>query len=142
MTKTMSELSYVTDRMFRPDVVAVVDGAEVLVGGECEQCGDVRFPRALACPVCNAAAESIHPRSLGSEGVIVAASRVDRAIPPFVPPFMLAYVEIGGARALGQVETDEGEPAVLIGRSCRVITGENYRVNEESVHSFRFEVNK
>lgn len=134
-------LTYLTEGIFRPDVLAEVDGQVRLVGTRCQDCGDTRFPPALACPKCHAGRDSLEPVALSAEGTVVTASRVDRAIPPFEAPYLLGYVEVQeGVRVLCQIVSPSGQPDQVIGRPCRLRTAPLFVKDEVEVSGYKFEV--
>jgi uncharacterized OB-fold protein len=137
----MSAMQYLTEGIFRPDVLATVDGQPHLVGSRCSVCGDVRFPPAVGCPSCHAAAESLEAIPLSRRGTVVAATRVERAIPPFLPPYLLSYVQLPeGPRVLCQLVADDLEPARTIGRSCELAVAILYEKNGVPTSGYKFRV--
>lgn len=137
----MSDLEFMTQRMFREDVVATVDGAPHLVGTRCRRCEDVRFPPAVGCPRCQAGSDDLEPIPLPQEGTVAAATRVERAIPPFEAPYLLAYVQVSeGVRVFCQLIADSNEPRELIGRACRLAIGDLYQRDGAPVSGYKFEV--
>jgi hypothetical protein len=137
----MVDLDYLTRDMFRADIVATVDGREHLIGSRCGRCGDIRFPPAVGCPSCQASADDLERIPLPRTGVVAAATRVERAIPPFEPPYVLAYVQLAdGVRVFCQLRADSDEPAALIGRECQLVIGELYKKEGGPVRGYLFEV--
>jgi uncharacterized OB-fold protein len=134
-------LEYLADGIFRPDILATVAGQTHLVGSRCEACGDIRFPPAPACPECHADVERLERVPLSRQGEVVAATRVERAIPPFVPPYLLAYVQLPeGPRVLCQLLADSSEPSHAIGRRCELTVDVLYEKDGAAVRGYKFQV--
>jgi uncharacterized OB-fold protein len=120
----MADFTYVTEGMFRPDVVALVNGAPALVGSRCGVCGDSRFPRAEACPVCHAPSEQLVSHAFAGSGTLVTCCRIERAPPGFRVPYLVGYMQLdAGPRVLAQIAPTDVEPKLLIGRRCVVEVG-------------------
>ena len=129
-------MKFLSEGIFRPDVLAEIDGETRLVGSRCSACGDVRFPTAPACPKCHAPAEDLVPAVLSRTGEVTAASRVERAIPPFKAPYYLAYVQLPeGPRIFCQLVTQARAASELIGRPCELVVEPVYEKEGKSVSS-------
>lgn len=85
-----------------PDTVEVTGGAIRLIGGRCEGCGEIQFPRQGCCRRCGAAGLAAYP--LGNAGVLWSwtVQRYPPPSPPYLPrpggfePFAVGYVELPG----------------------------------------------
>jgi len=137
----MSQLNYITEHMFRSDIVAEVDGALKLVGSICDQCGDTRFPAAAACPQCHAASDALSPMVLSDHGHVKTCCRIDRAPKSFNAPYLVGYVQLPeGPRILCQIEADTLTPGEIIGRSCTLVVGPLFVRGETPVLGYKFKV--
>lgn len=140
MSSTPS-IQYITKGTFRPDVLAEIDGQPCLVGSRCAQCGDLRFPRAVGCPVCHAPAQTLEPAVLPRLGHVTTATRVERAIAPFKPPYLLAYVQLpDGPRVFCQLVSASMEPREVIGRPAELVVAPLYEKDGVAVLGYKFEV--
>jgi uncharacterized OB-fold protein len=137
----MTEFAYIED-LFRADVVARVDGRATLIGSRCEICGDLRFPRAAACPRCHAPAEQLRPCALPRSGTVTTCSRVERGPAGFEVPYLVGYVALadGGPRVLARIDAASLEPAQVIGRPCVVEVGTLATGGEAPVRGYAFRV--
>ena len=134
-------IEYITEGVFRPDTLARVDGKPHLVGSRCAHCGDLRFPRAVGCPVCHAPADALKPAILPRSGHVVTATRVERAIAPFKPPYLLAYVQLpDGPRVFCQLVSQSMEPREVIGKACQLVVDRLYQKSGQDVLGYKFEV--
>ena len=137
----VESIDYITEGVFRPDTLARVDGEACLVGSRCAHCGDVRFPRAVACPACHAPVEALKPVILPRTGHVVTATRVERAIAPFKPPYLLAYVQLpDGPRVFCQLVSQSMQPRELIGKPCQLLVDRLYEKSGQDVLGYKFEV--
>jgi uncharacterized OB-fold protein len=134
-------IEYISEGVFRPDTLARIDGQVHLVGSRCAACGDLRFPRALGCPVCHAPADALKPAILPRAGHVVTATRVERAIAPFKPPYLLAYVQLpDGPRVFCQLVAPSLEPRDVIGKACHLVVERLYEKSGEDVLGYKLEV--
>lgn len=135
----MADFTYVTEGMFRPDVVALINGAPALVGSRCGICGDNRFPRAEACPVCHAPGEQLVPHDFARSGTLVTCCRIERGPPGFRVPYLVGYTQLDeGPRVLAQIAPTDLEPGKLIGRRCVVEVGVLCETAAGAVWGYRF----
>jgi uncharacterized OB-fold protein len=136
----MVELVYVED-LFRPDLVAQVDGVPALIGSACEICGDVRFPRAPGCPACHAAGDRLAPRVLARSGRLATCSRVERGPAGFAVPYLVGYVALDdGPRVLARIVAESLDPSALIGRRCSLEIGTLAETDHGPLKGYRFAV--
>jgi len=137
----MSEISYLTEGIFRSDILAEVAGQPHLVGSRCACCGDLRFPRAVGCPACHAPADQLQPALLSPLGRVVTATRIERAIAPFKPPYLLAYVQLQeGPRVLCQLLAETRKPREVIGKACELVVDKLYEKAGVAVSGYKFRV--
>ena len=88
-----------------------------LYGSQCAECRRIHFPPKDGCPDCySLQAERV---ALPTSGHIHALTRVHIAPPGFVPPYVIASVDLpAGVRILGQVILDEDQD---LGHGARVM---------------------
>jgi uncharacterized OB-fold protein len=103
-----------------------------LAGARCAKCGELFFPRRLACPRCRSAAE-MATECLPELGVVYAFTYVARPAALYQEPYLLALVDLDeGPRILAQVKASPDE--LRIGARVRLLveplfeTGEGQRV--------------
>jgi uncharacterized OB-fold protein len=134
-------MNYLTQDVFRKDVLAEREGIAYLVGSKCRKCGDVRFPRAVACPKCQSSGEALEAVLLSRLGEVTTATRVERAIPPFKPPYLLAYVQLPeGPRVFCQLVTKAAAAAEVIGKPCELVVEPLYEKEGRPVRGYKFQV--
>lgn len=137
----MDGLSYITEKMFRPDVIAEVAGQPRLVGSKCARCADIRFPAAHACPSCHAAGEDLVPVILSDEGVVTTCCRIDRAPKAFKAPYLVGYVQLPeGPRILCQLDSAVLEPKDVIGKRCKLEVAALFIRDDEDVLGYKFRI--
>src|SRR6202011_3885050 len=121
----MNEPDFITEGVFRPDVLATDGGKPSLVGSKCSNCGDIRFPRVVGCPGCHADESALRPVLLGRQGTDVTACRIDRSGPYFEVPYLVRCVQLPErVRVLCQIEAKTMIPADLIGKSAELVLGQ------------------
>ncbi|OBI08329.1 DNA-binding protein [Mycolicibacter heraklionensis] len=84
------------------DIIEISDGRLRLLGGRCESCGEIAFPRQDSCGSCGA--DGVSGIRLADRGVLWSwtIQRFPPPSPPYVPteddftPFGLGYVELPG----------------------------------------------
>jgi uncharacterized OB-fold protein len=136
----MTEFAYM-ENLFRPDVVALVDGLPTLIGSQCEVCGDIRFPRAPACPKCHASSERLKPRALARSGELATCSRVERGPAGIPAPYLVGYVALkDGPRVLARVSADTLDASALIGGRCTLEIGTLSETGDGPLQGYRFTV--
>jgi uncharacterized protein len=134
-------VSYLTDDVFRGDVLANVEDRPRLIGSKCSKCGDVRFPFAQACPNCYAPRQELQEVILSECGTVVSACRIDRAPKMFHAPYAVGYVQLPeGPRVLCQLEADSLTPADLIGKACNLIVATLFEREGRSILGYKFKV--
>lgn len=80
-----------------------------LVGARCGNCGELFFPRRLACPRCHSGADMTVER-LPDVGVVYAFTHVARPAALYLESYVLALVDLeGGPRILAQVKAGPEE---------------------------------
>jgi uncharacterized OB-fold protein len=135
--------NYLTEGIFRPDVLAEEGGNPRLVGSKCSKCGDVRFPRALACPHCHADESKLELVLLATEGEIITVCRIERSGPLFKVPYFVGFVQLPeGVRVLCQIEAEGQECGPLIGRRCSLIVDVLYESKGKAMSGYKFRVNQ
>ncbi|MBT2522609.1 OB-fold domain-containing protein [Arthrobacter sp. ISL-28] len=72
---------------------------------KCHNCGSTWFPPREICSKC--ASGNVEQALTGSRGTAYASTVVRIGPAAFKPPYVLAYVDLDGARLLAHVETDE-----------------------------------
>jgi uncharacterized protein len=102
------------------------DGSRALVGGRCDGCATVNFPRAGSCPRCGGRAVSA--ASLARSGSVwtVTVQRFEPKLPFRAPskfePFAVAYVDLGDVRVESRL-AGKAPDAWRIGDAVRLVTG-------------------
>ena len=124
-------------RLFRDDVLTLTDEGPRLVGSRCPSCGDVRFPRALACPSCQAPGDALEPVQLSSRGRVHTFTRVGRAPAPFQAPYVLAFVQLPeGPRVFCQLDCEPHDE--VMGRDAELVVAPLYELDGEPVMGYKF----
>ena len=135
--------NYLTEEIFRPDVLAEENGTPRLVGSKCSECSDVRFPRALACPQCHADETKLELVLLATEGEVVTACRIERSGPLFKVPYLVGFVQLPeGVRVLCQIEAEGRECGPLIGKRCSLIVDVLYEREGKPMSGYKFRVDQ
>jgi uncharacterized OB-fold protein len=79
----------------------------------CRDCGSTWFPARTQCSTC--ASTNVADELSGSTGTAYASTVVQVGPPQFTPPYVLAYVDIDGARVLAHAKTDRAlEPGTPV----------------------------
>jgi uncharacterized OB-fold protein len=124
-------------RLFRDDVLVEVDGSPHLLGSRCPNCGDVRFPKASACPTCQTPGEELTELPLSRHGRVHTFTRVHRAPAPFRAPYVLAFVQLPeGPRVFCQLDCPPD--ADVMDRAVELVVGPLYEEDGEEVHGYKF----
>jgi uncharacterized OB-fold protein len=124
-------------RFFRDDVLMEVEGVLHLLGSRCPHCGDVRFPKAHACPACQTPGEELIDLALSRHGRVHTFTRVNRASPPFRAPYVLAFGQLPeGPRVFCQLDCPPD--ADVLDRSVELVIGPLYEEDGEEVHGYKF----
>lgn len=120
-------------------LVEQIEGVWRLIGSRCDECGDIRFPMALGCPVCHAGKSSLRAFPLSTRGSVFAFSRVMKAPPPFQGPYVLAWVQLPeGPRILAQLEC--APDADVFGKPCELMIGKVWETATEMGTGFKFKL--
>jgi uncharacterized OB-fold protein len=83
----------------------VADGARTALRlSRCRGCGSTWFPARTQCSTC--ASTDVIDALSGSTGTAYASTVVQIGPAQFAPPYVLAYVDVDGARVLAHVRTD------------------------------------
>src|ERR1700730_8699653 len=107
-----------------------IEGTWYLIGSRCPHCGDIRFPAAIGCPVCHAPGADLVAHTLNRDGVVFTFSRVEKATPPYMAPYVLAWIQVrDGPRVFCQLECEAGTE--LFGRRCEVTVGPLFETEKE-----------
>jgi uncharacterized OB-fold protein len=134
-------ISYLTDDVFRGDVLAIVEDRPRLIGSKCSKCGDVRFPFAQSCPNCYAPRQDLYEAILSDSGTVVSACRIDRAPKMFHAPYAVGYVQLPeGPRVLCQLEANSLTPSDLIGKTCSLSVETLFEREGRSILGYKFKV--
>ena len=72
---------------------------------KCHNCGSTWFPPREICSKC--ASANVEQTRTGNRGIAYASTVVRIGPAAFQPPYVLAYVDLDGARFLAHVDTDE-----------------------------------
>lgn len=107
---------------------------EKMIGGKCESCGRVFYPKRTSCLSCKSG--DIEEVELGDRCKLLTYTEL-YAVPLGVEeiPLVLGIVEFdNGARATGQIEADE----VQIGMQLKPVWGSLRRVGRREVFGFKF----
>lgn len=137
----MADFEYLTEGLFRPDLVGLIDGHPVLVGRKCKQCGDVRFPPAPACPQCHAALADLEAIPLAVRGTVVTATRIDRSAPGFETPYLVGAVALPeGVRVMAQIREANFDAQTAIGKPASLEIAELFQADGVVVLGYRFVV--
>lgn len=110
------------ERMVAEGLFEVVDGHAVLIGGRCERCGAVAFPRPSGCAKCTS--DEIGEHRLPTEGSLWTFTV--QAFPPKEPydgpaePFGVGYVDLGEVLVEGRL-TQNDAAALSIGMGMRSV---------------------
>ncbi|WP_281290149.1 Zn-ribbon domain-containing OB-fold protein [Rhodoligotrophos appendicifer] len=116
---------------FVPDA----EGGPVLIGGECEECGNLTYPRAAVCPVCMS--EELQPVEMSREGILYSFTMVHVGPSHWKKPFALGYVDLpNGVRVFSHLRGD----TIRIGCRMTLSTGElGHNPDGTTVTSFVFQ---
>lgn len=76
-----------------------------LITTKCHNCGSTWFPPREICSKC--ASGNVEQAITGNRGIAYASTVVRVGPAAFQPPYVLAYVDLDGARLLAHVDTDE-----------------------------------
>jgi len=126
-------------RLFRDDVLRETEAGPRLLGTRCPACGDVRFPRAHACPVCQTPGRDLAVIELSPRGRVHTFTRVWRAPEPFRAPYVLALVQLPeGPRVFCQLECAPDDE--VLGREAELVVAPLYELNGEVVLGYKFRV--
>lgn len=92
-------------RFVAPDLVALdAKGTPRLVGGRCQKCDAISFPRAAVCTNC--LSEDIESIELAHEGTLYSYSIVHQAPKGWTVPYALGYVDLpGNVRVLAHLDS-------------------------------------
>jgi uncharacterized OB-fold protein len=125
------------ERFMHAELVEQVDGTWRLVGTRCSRCGDVRFPSALGCAVCQAGREELVREFLPGDGFVYTFSRVMKAAPPFKAPYILAWVQLdAGPRVLAQLDCPADSE--VYGKRCELVLGTLWQTPTEIGVGYKF----
>jgi hypothetical protein len=79
----------------------------------CRGCGSTSYPARTQCSTC--ASTNVADELSASTGTAYASTAVQVGPPQFEPPYVLAHVDIDGARVLAHVKTDRAlEPGTPV----------------------------
>lgn len=86
------------------------DEAQALVGGRCEVCGRLHWPRRAVCPECGSG--DVDEAQIPVQGRLTTWTRVWVPIEHLEPPYLVGMVEAGGVLLLGHLRESDGDPRV------------------------------
>ncbi len=125
-----------TSSELRPGLYRLAESGPVLVGGRCNGCGALSFPRTTTCFECGS--ENIDAVDVGGEGTLFCETTVQMKTDRYAAGYVVGYVSMpNGLRVFGQFRKPESHE-FRVGDPMKVEIATLWHEGADEVVCYRF----